>query len=102
MKNTRRKYDTEFKRNAVLLTREKGRTIKDVAENLGISVDLLYQWRRRMSDLGGIAFPGNRVPALTPEKKHIRDLEKQLKNTAMERDIFKNPWPFSAEHSDHL
>ena len=89
MRKTRKKYDTEFKRNAVLLTREEGRTVKDVAENLGLSADLLYQWRKRMSDLGEIAFPGNGVPALTPEQKRIRELEKQLKDTEMERDILK-------------
>ena len=89
MKNTRRKYDAEFKRNAVLLTREEGRTVKDVADKLGISADLIYQWRSRMSDLGEIAFPGNGIPALTPEQKRIKELEKQLKDVEMERDILK-------------
>jgi transposase-like protein len=31
----RRKYDLDFKRNAVQLTEEPGRTVTDVAENLG-------------------------------------------------------------------
>jgi hypothetical protein len=38
----RRKYDPDFKRNAVQLTEEPGRTVAGVAENLGISKDLLY------------------------------------------------------------
>jgi len=38
----RRKYDSEFKRNAVLLTEEPGRTIPEVADSLGIKSDLLY------------------------------------------------------------
>jgi len=42
----RRKYDSDFKRNAVQLTEEPGRTVADVAENLGIGKDLLYRWRR--------------------------------------------------------
>ena len=42
----RRKYDQDFKRNAVLLCSESGRTVKKVAENLGIAKDLLYRWRR--------------------------------------------------------
>ena len=42
----RRKYDPDFKRNAVQLTEEPGRTVAGVAENLGISKDLLYRWRR--------------------------------------------------------
>ena len=39
----RRKYDQDFKRNAVLLCSEPGRS---VADNLGIKKDLLYRWRR--------------------------------------------------------
>lgn len=30
----RRKYDPEFKKNAVLLTAEPGRSVREVAENL--------------------------------------------------------------------
>jgi transposase-like protein len=32
----RRKYDPDFKHNAVQLTKEPGRTVATVAENLGI------------------------------------------------------------------
>jgi len=41
----RRKYDPCFKRNAVQLTEEPGRTVSGAAENLGISKDLLYRRR---------------------------------------------------------
>jgi len=39
----RRKYDPEFKRNAVRLSEESGRTVPEVAENLGVgsAFDLL-------------------------------------------------------------
>lgn len=36
----RRKYDSDFKRNAVLLLEEPWRTVPKVAENLGINSDL--------------------------------------------------------------
>ena len=85
----RRQYDSEFKRNAVLLTEEPGRAVRDVAENLGIAVDLLYQWRRQFRDKGEIAFPGQGNLALTPDQKRIRELEKKLKDTEMEREILK-------------
>ena len=41
----RRKYDTDFKRNAVLLSEKTGRTVSDVAWNLGVNKDLIYRWR---------------------------------------------------------
>lgn len=85
----RRKYDPDFKRNAVQLTEEPGRTITDVAENLGISKDLLYRWRQEQRTNRGLAFPGNGRESLTDQQKRIRELEKQLKDTEMERDILK-------------
>jgi transposase len=90
MNNRRRKYDRDFKRNAVLLCSEPGRTIPEVAKNLGINRDLLYRWRREYnnSNLQNV-FPGNGIEALTEEQKRIRDLEKQLRETEMERDILK-------------
>ncbi len=88
--NKRRKYDRDFKRNAVLLCAEPGRTVTEVAENLGIGKDLLYRWRREYHLANGKpAFPGNGVEALTDEQKRIRELEKKLRETEMERDILK-------------
>ena len=88
--NKRRKYDRDFKRNAVLLCSEPGRTVSKVAENLGIVKDLLYRWRREyhLAD-GKPVFTGNGVEALTDEQKRIRELEKQLRETEIEWDILK-------------
>ena len=85
----RRKYDPDFKRNAVQLTEEPGRTVTGVAENLGISKDLLYRWRRAQRVNSELAFPGNGREALTSEQQKIRELEKRLKNAEIERDILK-------------
>ncbi len=85
----RRKYDPDFKRNAVQLTEEPGRTVAVVAENLGISKDLLYRWRREQSVNKELAFSGNGREALTFQQQKIRELEKRLKNVEMERDILK-------------
>lgn len=85
----RRKYDPEFKKNAVLLAEEPGRSVSDVAENLAIRVDLLYRWRSQFRDNGEIAFPGQGKIALTQEQRRIRELEKKLKEAEMERDILK-------------
>jgi len=58
-KNSRRKYDPDFKRNAVLLCIEQGRSVAEVADNLGINRDLLYHWRSKYNKANGLlAFPG--------------------------------------------
>ena len=85
----RRKYDSDFKRNAVQLSEEPDRTVANVAENLGIGKDILYRWRREQRTKEGLAFPGNGREALTSQQQKIRDLEKRLKDTEMERDILK-------------
>ena len=85
----RRKYDSDFKRNAVRLTEEPSRTVSGVADNLGIGKDLLYRWRREFRAKEELAFPGKGREALTTQQRHIRDLEKKLKDAEMERDILK-------------
>ena len=85
----RRKYDPDFKRNAVLLSDEPGRTVIEVADNLGISKHLLYKWRREFRLKEGLAFPGHGREALTEQEKRIRELVKKLRDAEMERDILK-------------
>lgn len=85
----RRKYDPDFKRNAVRLSDEPSRTVIEVADNLGISKHLLYKWRRELRLKEGLAFPGHGREALTDQEKRIRELEKKLRDAEMERDILK-------------
>ncbi len=87
----RRKYDPEFKRNAVRLSEEAGRTVHKVAENLGVGSALIYRWRQQEREHSELAFPGAGKMALTQDQKRIRALEKQLKDTEMERDVLKKP-----------
>ena len=39
----RRRYDAEFRKNALQLVKD-GRSIQDVSESLGIKSSLLYSW----------------------------------------------------------
>ena len=43
---TRRQFSAEFKRDAVDLTQQPGRTSTDVAHQLGIRPALLQRWRQ--------------------------------------------------------
>lgn len=79
----RRKYDPEFKKNAVLLAKELGHSVSDLSENPGIRINLLHRWRLQFLDNGEIAFPGQSQVALTQKQRRIRELEKNLKNAEM-------------------
>ncbi len=45
-KRTRTRYDEEFKRRAVRLSNTSERSVKEVADSLGIQAQLLYRWRQ--------------------------------------------------------
>lgn len=68
MARSRRKHSPEFKREAVRLTYEEGRTVGGVADSLGIDRSLLQRWRSQMSDQGAHAFPGQGRPKASDEE----------------------------------
>src|SRR5450756_2148995 len=53
-----RTYDAEFKREAVLLVTEKGRSCPDVAAALGIPLGTLYKWVEEYKKHRVDLFPG--------------------------------------------
>jgi transposase len=89
VRGVRRKFDSDFKRNAVLLSEDPDRTVASVARELGVHENLVYKWRQQMLADGSRAFPGHGRQNLTPEQQRIRELEKALVDVTMERDILK-------------
>jgi transposase len=83
----RRKYDREFKLEAVRLSREAGRTVAGVARDLGINENQLHRWRSQLRQEGEGAFPGKGHQ--TPEQEELRRLRRQLADVTEERDILK-------------
>ncbi len=81
----RRKYDKEFKENALELLKVSGKSVPKVAEELGIPPKNLYTWIEEAKELGDNAFPGNG----NPRDKEIAVLKKEIANLKMERDILK-------------
>ena len=63
--------------------------ISELVRELGISVTLLYKWRKEYEEFGEDSFPGNGNLKLTPEQEKIHELEKRLKDAELERDILK-------------
>ena len=77
IKSRHRKYDDQFKQGALQQV-GNGRSVSSVAQALGISEALLYQWRKRYSQ------------GLSPNQNSELDtLRKQVKQLEMERDILK-------------
>jgi len=83
----RRKYDREFKVEAVKLVTGGGRAVAEVARNLGIHENLLYKWREKYSEDMAHAFPGK--GRLKPAEEELRRTKRELANVTQERDILK-------------
>jgi transposase len=84
----RRKFSKQFKIDAVELTLKEEKTVKEIADDLGIRVALLYRWRQNHLTAKENAFPGT-GHAKDAESEKIRQLERQLRLVTEEREILK-------------
>lgn len=86
MKN-QRKYDREFKLNAVKLYRESGQKLSKIALDLGIPKSTLDSWVREFKDNGDQSFSGS--GKLKPCNEELYRLKRELAYVTQERDILK-------------
>ena len=84
----RRKFDREFKLQAVELSYQR-ENIKELADELNIRPALLYRWRSEFAELEGASFPGNGKKKMTSEESELDRLRRELADVRMERDILK-------------
>jgi len=84
---TRKRYTADFKAQAVALL-ETGKPVAEVAEELCISSDLLYSWRRvpQGSQLGSA---GDRALGEISEADELRALRRENALLKQENDILK-------------
>jgi transposase len=83
----RRKYDRQFKIEAVRLVTDDGRKASEVARNLGIHVNLIYLWKKQLAENPKEAFPG--LGNLKSSDAELRKLQRELADVKEERDILK-------------
>ncbi len=92
----RRQFDAEFKREAVRLSQEPGRTMASVARDLGISETNLWRWRKKLAESGESAFPG--TGHVSSEEEELRRLRRELTDVTEERDILKKALAVFSRH----
>jgi transposase len=56
--NSRKVYSKEFKESAVGMVTEQHRKVSEVARDLGITEQMLHNWKRNLQDKNENAFPG--------------------------------------------
>lgn len=73
----RRKYDRDFKREAVKKV-FSGQTVRSVSRELGVSEGLLHKWKRKILDDGDGVWSGGELSENVKLKKKVRELEQEL------------------------
>ena len=90
MSKIRKKYDEEFKKNAVKLSYASPKTLQDISDDLGINVNLLYNWRKKYTQ------DGDKTKYATLEEE-CRALQRENAELKMERDMLKKAAAYFAK-----
>ena len=83
--SSRRKYDRQFKIDAVELLKRSEKAAVEVAKELGIKSDLLSRWKREFDEEDKLSFPGQG----NPRDEELFRLRKENADLKMEREILK-------------
>ena len=90
------RFTPEFKEEAVRQVTERGSSVADVSERLGVSAHSLYKWVRSVRPDNS----GHQAQDLLDARTEILRLKAQLKRTEEERDILKKAARYFAREPD--
>ena len=97
MARKRRKYDLEFKLEAVRLVLEEGMTQSDVARDLGVNKSTIREWCRK-AEAGELTTKGRRTKPESLEEENAR-LRREVRILREEREILKKAAAFFAKET---
>lgn len=87
---SRLNHDEEFKKQAVKLSYESGKSISQVAQALGVAQSALYEWRARTKVNKDVSPPvGRNAKGSIGREEEVAVLREQLRIMTMERDILE-------------
>lgn len=85
----KRRFSTEFKREAVTLVRNSGKSITQVARELGLGTSLLAKWKKE--------FDAQQATGMTPDElEELKTLRKENARLKMEVEILGEATAFFA------
>ena len=90
-------YPESFRREAVRLADQPGRTATDVARELGIHPGQIYNWRTQFAKISSKQFrTAAGVDYTKEERAEIRRLKKRVAELEQERDFLKKATAYFA------
>lgn len=87
MPKEQRTFTKEFKQEAIRLAQTSGKSITQVARDLGIADSTLHHWCKLQAEQGEQAFVGSGHQ--TPLEEEVRRLKRELDIVRQERDLLK-------------
>jgi transposase len=87
MNRSRRKFDAEFKRQAVQMVLVDHKSCRSVEKDLGLCQGIVYRWVRELKTDPQNCFPGN--GKIKPSDADMHRLLKEVDQLRRERDILK-------------
>ena len=91
----RRRFDDDFKAQAVRLVLDEGKSVGAAARDLGLTESSLRNWvERTRADRG----TGKAGMLTTTEREELGRLRKEVRELRTERDILKKAAAFFAKH----
>ncbi len=97
---TRRRYNREFKVEAVRLVVERRVAVTQAARELNVHANVLRSWVRAYRSDPKQAFPG--VGQQAPEAAELTQLRREVARLKMERDILKKATQYTSEAFQRL
>lgn len=91
----RRSFTPEFKREAVKLAEQSGRSLSAVARELGIQRSVLKHWKENFA--AGRYEKERKLPLKTAQQQENEQLKRELAKVRMERDVLKKALGFFAK-----
>lgn len=98
---TRRKFDETFKREAVQNWLHSGKSAEVVADELGLSANLLYNWKRIFAPdaAGGRAAAGAKPGSAADLQAQLDAARRENRHLKEQRDILKKTLGILSEPS---